>query len=1020
MHRSRALALVVSSLLALPLGLAAQDGPAVADAPLRAMWMADAREGWAAGDDGLILHTVDGWETFERQTTHVRASLRGVHFVDPYLGYAVGLEVLPFGRGTAGVVLGTTDGGATWNKLVNREMPGLNAVCFLNADQGFAFGDTTGGCASGVFMTTNRGKTWDTVPALSATNGWTCGTMHQGAPLFGGARGQVGTIEKEQVFVLPTRLPRDMVLQAMAAKDHDVWAVGTQATVLVSRKTAGKNWEAVELPMPGHLRGSLDFNSVCCQGDHVWIAGRPGSVVFHSWDRGKSWEAQRTGQAFPLNHLCFADEKTGWAVGECGTILQTKDGGRSWAVRRRGGHRSGLMFVTAQASRHQTASGHQLPLGTMAVFGGDQGYLTTAVQVTYRPDEYRADGDRLRQAARTVGGSSAEVLSGFPLADYQESTPAELLRQVLDEKRLEEQLVLALRTWRPSVVVGDDPSEIVSQGRASQVISTALRRACELSGKADAYPEHFTKFDLQPWQPVRLFCRSGRGATVAAVVDLDLPRPTLFAAANDFANLARPMLFDRFPPARGKEEFTLVHSWGEAVDVSSDLMAGLSLGHGGQARREKVNVDDLRYQLLLAATKQQWDNTQTARAKLADPVEEKHFFTNFEASLVGLAPMTIGDRIFAKAQEFADQGQWTMARECHLMLLDLMPTHRLAAESCRFILTTMGSSEARRRVDLKQMKTMAEYAIRSPFSLTDREGRVNLDPKAQKSVVQRRRGELRRWNAGAVAAGEILSVVDPLCFADPATQFCLQANRRAEGRDEASRLWQTNYQLRQPPGPWFDAAAAELWLAQPVGAAPKPFLQVKRIAAPQIDGSLDDAIWKDVPAMMLRPAAGKTARTEVRMAYDDQYLYLAVRCQAAEGVPLLAAVKPRKRDDDLGSFDRVSLMLDLDRDYNTYFHFEFDQRGCVAEDCCGDLTWNPKWFVEVQSARDGWTAEVAIPLVELTGKENLAGETWACNVTRITPGVGVQAASLPSGVQPRCEGMGLLRFEEGVVKQAGK
>ena len=35
----------------------AQEAPAAADAPLYSMYMVDAREGWAVGDDGLIRIT---------------------------------------------------------------------------------------------------------------------------------------------------------------------------------------------------------------------------------------------------------------------------------------------------------------------------------------------------------------------------------------------------------------------------------------------------------------------------------------------------------------------------------------------------------------------------------------------------------------------------------------------------------------------------------------------------------------------------------------------------------------------------------------------------------------------------------------------------------------------------------------------------------------------------------------------------------------------------------------------------
>jgi hypothetical protein len=163
---------------------------------------------------------------------------------------------------------------------------------------------------------------------------------------------------------------------------------------------------------------------------------------------------------------------------------------------------------------------------------------------------------------------------------------------------------------------------------------------------------------------------------------------------------------------------------------------------------------------------------------------------------------------------------------------------------------------------------------------------------------------------------------------------------------------------------------------------------------------------------VLRNAIGDTAKdypTEVWLAHDADFLYLALRCRhpADRYVP---PVPVRSRDADLRNYDRVSLLLDLDRDYSTYFHLQVDQRGCVCDDCWGDLSWDPRWFVAVNSDRTGWQVEAAIPLAELTGDPITPGHAWACNVVRVLPGRGVQAFSVPADVQPRPEGMGLLIF----------
>ncbi|MCS7045637.1 MAG: hypothetical protein NZO58_04710, partial [Gemmataceae bacterium] len=110
----------------------------------------------------------------------------------------------------------------------------------------------------------------------------------------------------------------------------------------------------------------------------------------------------------------------------------------------------------------------------------------------------------------------------------------------------------------------------------------------------------------------------------------------------------------------------------------------------------------------------------------------------------------------------------------------------------------------------------------------------------------------------------------------------------------------------------------------------------------------------------------------------------------------------------------------LDRDYATYYHLQVDQRGCVREDCWGDATWNPKWFVAAANDATSWTIEAAIPLGELTSQKVALGSAWAVNVVRTVPGRGVQAYSLPADTTPRPEGMCLLLFQQDPARNADR
>ena len=101
-------------------------------------------------------------------------------------------------------------------------------------------------------------------------------------------------------------------------------------------------------------------------------------------------------------------------------------------------------------------------------------------------------------------------------------------------------------------------------------------------------------------------------------------------------------------------------------------------------------------------------------------------------------------------------------------------------------------------------------------------------------------------------------------------------------------------------------------------------------------------------------------KTEARFAYDEKFLYVAITCNHPTGMKVDPVVK-RTRDADLAGHDRVDVLLDLDRDYQTYYRFQIDHRGCLAEDCWGDRSWNPKYFAAFKRPRRGGRPRSRIP-----------------------------------------------------------
>ncbi|HYT94896.1 MAG TPA: YCF48-related protein, partial [Gemmataceae bacterium] len=383
------------------------------DASLHAVQFADAKEGWAVGDEGVVWHTIDGGDTWERQTTGVRASLRSVYFLDPYRGWIAGREELP-GGGSVGVLLFTDDGGLKWHRLLNNAVPGLNLIRFGDPKTGYALGDGSEQYPTGVFKTSDSGRRWEPVKGPRSPS-WLAADFKDGKTgALTGAWSRLATLNDDVFGTAKVDNLGVRSLRGLQLRDGRGLAVGQGGLILTSA-SGGTRWGFAELKVPTEVLAAWDFHGLHSVGEHIWVVGRPGSVVLHSANRGAGWEICKTGQPLPLNGVYFFDEKRGWAVGEMGTVLMTGDGGRTWTVKRRGGQRAGVLFAHARPQ--------DLPVDTLAVLGLEEGWLATCVRVTAPDPRSEAparasDPQRFAGAARLAGGAAGEQLWQFPVPQH--------------------------------------------------------------------------------------------------------------------------------------------------------------------------------------------------------------------------------------------------------------------------------------------------------------------------------------------------------------------------------------------------------------------------------------------------------------------------------------------------------------------------------------------------------------------------------------------------------------------------
>ena len=175
---------------------------------------------------------------------------------------------------------------------------------------------------------------------------------------------------------------------------------------------------------------------------------------------------------------------------------------------------------------------------------------------------------------------------------------------------------------------------------------------------------------------------------------------------------------------------------------------------------------------------------------------------------------------------------------------------------------------------------------------------------------------------------------------------------------------------------------------------------------PIIDGHIiDDAVWQGIIPIteltQMRPSYGAPAseKTEIRMAYTKNMLYLAVVC--FDSTPERIVVSDSRRDADLGDEDSFLFIIDTYNDRQNGFLFgtnsngmEYDaqidnegkgnfnanrQQGGVIGGT--NLNWDASWTVKAARGDYGWSAEFAIPLRSLRFSSG-DSQSWGINFQR--------------------------------------
>lgn len=283
---------------------------------LSSVYFTNANTGYAAGDSGVILRTIDAGTSWSALSSGTTNYLGSICFTNLNTGYAVG-----------GTILKTSDGGSSWSDISGGISLSLTSVCFPDANTGFA-----GGGSWDFIKTTDAGASWTYLGPTDYENGILSSVYFTNSNTGYRTSGYVnaGAIDKTTdggltwFNILYINVGE---LFSVFFVDSDIgYAVGgdfwtERNSVILKITNGGADW-TIQTLANSHILRSVFFTDA----NTGYAVGDSGTIL-KTTNAGADWTIQNSGISHNLTSVFFTEANTGYVVGDSGTILKTTNGG---------------------------------------------------------------------------------------------------------------------------------------------------------------------------------------------------------------------------------------------------------------------------------------------------------------------------------------------------------------------------------------------------------------------------------------------------------------------------------------------------------------------------------------------------------------------------------------------------------------------------------------------------------------------------------------------------------------------
>jgi photosystem II stability/assembly factor-like uncharacterized protein len=277
--------------------------------------------GYLLLQDGNVLRTTDGGETFGRGTAipGTPASSGGGRGVPADAIFTTTDAGLVFLAGGA-TAFRTTDAGGSWTPEPDVEGGNVQRMRAVDGSTFYAFGPDT------LLRSTDAGQSWQRRPAGAGTHvtGISCATLdlclmstERGDRLL---RTENGGESAEAITAATAPL-----FAAGFANATRAVAAGSGGATAVSND-GGRNYA----PVGGDIAGSFQFGLRLGPAPNVALALGARGQLARTTDNGLTWRAINVATSADMQDTSFSSVDAGYALDQRGGLFRTANGGASW------------------------------------------------------------------------------------------------------------------------------------------------------------------------------------------------------------------------------------------------------------------------------------------------------------------------------------------------------------------------------------------------------------------------------------------------------------------------------------------------------------------------------------------------------------------------------------------------------------------------------------------------------------------------------------------------------------------